>query len=170
MPKETPAKLVERLRAWALEHGYSQSDLARMLRVTRTSVSEWFHDSVWPDGERVLRIQRLLRARDLPPKKRGKHGKVEPVKPVVSKFLSAAVKHFHRVQSCKPVVPVKAKSAAIAVEPEQVTPVLAFALAVWEKNRHLEAPAKPVPAKSAEQLAAMQAPEENSLDLDLSFW
>jgi hypothetical protein len=32
--------------------------------------------------------------------------------------------------------------------PEQVTPVLASALAVWEKNRHLEAVAKPIPAKA----------------------
>jgi hypothetical protein len=48
--------------------------------------------------------------------------------------------------------------------------VLAPALAVWEKNRHLEPPAKPVPAKAVKQFKAMQASEANNLDSDLSFW
>jgi transcriptional regulator with XRE-family HTH domain len=63
MPYEEANRLIDALKAWALERNLSQSEIAERLGVGRQRVSNWFAGKAKPSLEHGIRIQRLLKSR-----------------------------------------------------------------------------------------------------------
>jgi DNA-binding XRE family transcriptional regulator len=53
--------LINELKTWAGEKDISQSDIARMLGVTRQRVNDWFIGKAKPNLEAWLKIKEFLR-------------------------------------------------------------------------------------------------------------
>ena len=53
------ADLIERLKRFGAEHDYSESDLARKLKVSKGLVDAWFSGEGTPSLDAALRIRRL---------------------------------------------------------------------------------------------------------------
>jgi DNA-binding XRE family transcriptional regulator len=56
-------QLINQLKAWAAEERGRQSEIARILGVSRQSVSEWFSGKAVPNWETGLKIQAFLKTR-----------------------------------------------------------------------------------------------------------
>jgi hypothetical protein len=63
MPETEAEKLVNELKKWATENEKSQSEIARLLRVDRRRVNDWFAGAKMPTLEFGIRIQRLLKGK-----------------------------------------------------------------------------------------------------------
>ena len=48
--------LNERIKSWRLDRNWSQVDLAKMLHVTKQSVSNWENDNIQPSIEMLMKI------------------------------------------------------------------------------------------------------------------
>lgn len=53
--------IFERIQQKASENQLNQSDIARLLKLTRGSVNQWFNGSTKPGGENLVKLAKILR-------------------------------------------------------------------------------------------------------------
>ena len=69
MNEKSYSQLLAKLDAWCAKHEVSQSELARMLGIKRSTVTEWKSGRNGPGGKTTLAILELLKSKPKKPRK-----------------------------------------------------------------------------------------------------
>jgi DNA-binding XRE family transcriptional regulator len=69
MNEKSYSQLLAKLDAWCAKHEVSQSELARMLGIQRSTVTEWKSGRNGPGGKTTLAILELLKSKPKKPRK-----------------------------------------------------------------------------------------------------